>query len=150
MDLRAALPGLMPLAIDWAVEQSRQVQVHGRPLPDDLVGIAKVVGVGRPELVRVASVTRIPLPLDPDLRAAAAQAGLLGPGTIALTLGYAVLIVAGHETPRLLSHELRHVQQYETTGSIAAYLPEYLGQIVEFGYEQAPFERDAREHEIER
>jgi hypothetical protein len=33
-------------------------------------------------------------------------------------------------------------------GSIAAFLPTYLQQIVDFGYANAPFEVDARRHEI--
>ena len=82
------------------------------------------------------------------LRAAALQAGLLGPGMVGLTLGYSIFIVNGHVNDRLLSHELRHVQQYERAGSIAAFLPTYLSQIVDLGYENAPFEIDARAHEI--
>ena len=67
---------------------------------------------------------------------------------IGLTLGYAVLICRGHESrPRLLSHEFRHVYQYEAAGSIAAFLPAYLEQIVAFGYFNAPLEADARTHE---
>ena len=53
----------------------------------------------------------------------------------------------GFVTNRLVSHELRHVHQYEAAGSIAAFLPVYLAQIVSVGYEQAPFELDARHHE---
>jgi hypothetical protein len=39
------------------------------------------------------------------------------------------------------------VHQYEAAGSIAAFLPLYLQQIVLYGYERAPFEVDARAHE---
>ena len=67
---------------------------------------------------------------------------------VGLTLGYSIFIVNGHVNDRLLSHELRHVQQYERAGSIAAFLPTYLSQIVDLGYENAPFEIDARAHEI--
>jgi hypothetical protein len=51
--------------------------------------------------------------------------------------------------PQLLSHECRHVYQYEAAGSIAAFLPVYIEQIVEFGYDDAPFEQDARHHELD-
>ena len=37
--------------------------------------------------------------------------------------------------------------QYEEAGSIADFLPVYLKQIVEFGYDSAPLEVDARAHE---
>jgi hypothetical protein len=65
-----------------------------------------------------------------------------------LTLGYAIFICEGHNSPRLLSHECRHVYQYEMCGSIAAFLPIYLQQIVDFGYMNAPFEIDAQKHEL--
>ncbi len=122
----------------------------GQPLNDYHLAIARAVGVERPELIRVALVQQMPLPGHPDLRAAARQAGLLGPDTRGLTLGYSVFLRRGHDTIRLRSHEFRHVYQYETAGSIAAFLPLYLQQILELGYDNAPFEIDARSHEISR
>lgn len=148
MDLRAALPALLPLAIAWAQARSREVQIHGARLTAFELALARAVGVARPELIRKATVRRLPLPEDEPLRAAASQTGLLGSDAVGLTLGYAVLVVAGHETTRLLSHEFRHVQQYEEAGSIEAFLPVYLAQIVELGYADAPLERDARAHEL--
>jgi hypothetical protein len=65
-----------------------------------------------------------------------------------LTLGYAILICHGHMSRRLLSHECRHVAQYEQARSIAALLPAYLGSIVQDGYWNCPFEQDARAHEL--
>ena len=148
MDLRARLPNLLPDAIAWAEEQFQLIQKHGHPLPEQFLPIAHAVGVKHPELVRVAAATHLPLPLHPELRAAAIQAGLLGPGMVGLTLGYGIVIVNGHASLHLLSHELRHVHQYEAAGSIATFLPRYLAQIVEFGYRDAPYEQDARAHEI--
>lgn len=54
---------------------------------------------------------------------------------------------AYRESVRLVTHELRHVHQYETAGSIAAFLPVYLQQILDYGYAHAPLEMDARAHE---
>ncbi len=68
---------------------------------------------------------------------------------VGLTLGHCIYICLGHNSNRLLSHECRHVHQYEIAGSIATYLPNYLQQIVDFGYEDAPFEVDARAHETD-
>ncbi len=90
----------------------------------------------------------MPLPEHTHLRAAALQSGLLGPDTGGLTLGYSVFLRREHDTTRLRSHEFRHVYQYETAGSIAAFLSLYLQQIVDLGYDAAPFEIDARAHEI--
>jgi hypothetical protein len=148
MNLRAALPDLLPLAIAWAETRAREIDACGGPLDVDGIAIARAVGVAHPERVRVASLRELPLPEQPDLRAAAQQVGLLGPNIAAMTLGHGIMIVSGLESRRLLAHELRHVRQYEDAGSIAAYLPLYLGQIVEFGYADAPFERDARAHEL--
>ena len=82
------------------------------------------------------------------LKQAAIETGLLGPHMAGLTLGYSILICHGQFTVRLLSHECRHVYQYETFGSIAAFLPAYLQQIAEVGYDKAEFELDARAHEF--
>ena len=149
MDLRVALPALLPLAIQWAGERAHEVALSGSPPDTHRAGIARAVGVKKPELIRIALVQALPLPDDPDLRAAALQTGLLGPGMVGLTLGYSVIVCRGHDTARLLSHEFRHVYQYENAGSIAAFLPGYLQQIVEFGYKNAPLENDARLHEID-
>ncbi len=148
MDLGTELPRLLPKAIAWAEAQAAQVANLGRSMDDSEMQLARRVGVTQPERVRVASVDALPLPEDPELRAAALQTGLLGPGMVGLTLGHSVLICRGHETKRLLSHELRHVHQYEQAGSIAMFLPGYLQQIVTFGYAAAPLEQEARAHEV--
>ena len=147
MDLQAALPLLLPKAIAWAEEQASRVAGSGRLLDERQLELARGVGVARPERIRVAVVDALPMPDDPTLRAAALQTGLLGPGMVGLTLGHSVFICRGNETVRLLSHEFRHVYQYEQAGSIAAFLPGYLQQIVRFGYANAALEHDARAHE---
>jgi len=87
------------------------------------------------------------MPDGPDLRQAAVQTGLLGPDMVGLTLGYSVFICLCDGGARLLSHELRHVYQYEEAGGIAKFLPRYLKEIVEFGYRNAPLELEAIGHE---
>lgn len=146
-DVRVALPQLMPKAISWAESQVVIILQTGQPLNDKLISIAKSVGVLRPDLIHILEVSRLPLPADPELKQAALTTGLLGPNMVGLTLGYGVCICQGHQTVRLLSHEFRHVYQYEQAGSIAAFLPMYLQQIVTVGYGNAPFEVDARAHE---
>ena len=146
--LRDALPHLAPLAIEWAERVSREAALAGTPLNTDGANLARHVGVTTPEVVRIAVEDQLPFPEHPALQEAATQTGLLGPGMNGLTLGHTVFIRTGHESLRLLSHELRHVAQYEAAGSIAAFLPAYLMQILHFGYEDAPFEVDARNHEV--
>jgi hypothetical protein len=148
MDLQALLPQLLPRAIAWAEEQARLGLLQGKPLDANGIELARRVGVQHPEQIRVIAVDAFPLPADPALRQAAIQTGLLGADGLGLTLGPAVFLRRGHETEaRLLRHEFRHVRQCEQSGSLAAFLAEYLSQIVEVGYAQAPLEVDARAHE---
>lgn len=148
MDLRALLPQLLPHAIAWAEFQSQHVASLGVALPKVQLDAARRVGVRHPELIRVKLVDQLPLPEEPMLRQAAIETGLLGPNMVGLTLGHSIFIVHGHNDMRLLSHECRHVYQFETLGSIEMFLPVYLQQIIDFGYESAPLEVDARIHEI--
>jgi hypothetical protein len=148
-DLAAALPSLLPKAIAWAEARSTEIASKGVPLSDFGMRLAHLVDVQRPELIRILEVAVIPVPEDSDLRQAALATGMLGPNTVGLTLGYGIYIVQGHGTNRLVSHECRHVHQYEAAGSIQVFLPQYLGQIAEVGYEAAPFEVDARAHELD-
>lgn len=147
-DLRSLLPQLLPPAIAWAEMQSRQAEQEGQNLNPEGLELAKRAGVRRPELIRVKMVDHLPLPAEPHLRQAAVETGLLGPCMVGLTLGYGIFVVRGHMTPRLLSHECRHVYQYEDCGSIAAFLPVYLEQIAMVGYHNSALEQDARVHEV--
>ncbi len=149
VDLRTLLPQLLPRTISWAETVAAEVATNGAPLSDTDLSVAEAVGVRHPSRVRVLMVDRFPRPSDPELQAAATQAGLLGPTTAGLTLGYSVLIRSGSMSQRLLSHECRHVHQYERAGSIAAFLPLYLESIIQFGNWDSPFEQDARAHELE-
>ena len=146
-NLAEALPSLLPHAISWAEAQSAEIRAKGSPLNTSRLALARAVGVDRPELIRVKVVEQLPLPENPELREASLQTGLLGPGMVGLTLGYGIYLCRGHETNRLVSHECRHVYQYEAAGSIAAYLPVYLRQIARYGYEKSPYEIDATNHE---
>lgn len=142
-----ALSSLIPKAVAWAEEQSALILKTGEPLNSTESKMAERVGVMHPELVRVLEVPSLPLPNDVELKEAAIYLGLLGPTMIGLTLGHGIYICSGKKTDRLLSHELRHVAQYEQAGSIANFLPTYLEQIVSFGYPKAPLEIDARNYE---
>lgn len=147
-DLAASLPSLLPRAVAWAETQAGIVLANGTQISRPALQIERGVGVIKPENIRIGVVDGLPLPDDVSLREAALQSGLLGPGMIGFTLGYAVLICRGYQAnQRVLSHEFRHVYQYESAGSIAAFLPVYLQQIVAYGYANAPFEADARAHE---
>ena len=148
MDLQALLPIIVPKAIAWAQRQSEFILQTGFSLTEKGVTLATQVGVSKPGLVRIHYVSELPLPDDPVLREVAQHTGLIGPGMIGLTLGHGIFIVDGHGDARLISHELRHVHQYEQYGGIDAFMPVYLAQIASVGYRDAPLEQDARAHEI--
>jgi hypothetical protein len=147
-DLRAELPGLIPHAIQWAEATAEYAATSGRVLDAGEQALARRVGVTQPEKIRLLAVDQMPYPEHPLLQVAAMATDFLGPQTLGLTLGHAVLVRRGHESTRLCSHEFRHVHQYEQAGSIAAFLPGYLEQMVEYGYADAPLEQDAQAHEI--
>lgn len=146
-DLRAALPALLPRAITWAEARANEILASGLALNDHGKGIARRSGVNLPERIRIAIVDSIPLPDDPELKHAAMETRLLGPHVAGLTLGHGIYLIRTQQSDSLLAHECRHVFQYETAGSIASFLPSYLMQIAEFGYEGAPYENDARKFE---
>ena len=147
-NLAALLPQIAPTAIEWATRFSRMANPRGVPLIAPHIELARTVGVQHPEFIRICLVDQIPLPEDPLIQSAASQVGLVQSNMAGLTLGYTVFIRATVQADiRLLSHEFRHVAQYEACGGIAQFLAVHLGHLVAFGYEDSPFEVDARAHE---
>jgi hypothetical protein len=65
-----------------------------------------------------------------------------------MTLGYGINLRKGCRTRKLLSHECRHVHQYEEAGSIELFLNEYLTQVATYSYELAPLELDAYKFQL--
>lgn len=148
MDLLYQLQTLLPLAIKWAEEHSEKIQNEGIPLTSEQIKIAKQVGVTNPDKVKILEVDNVPIPENEKLGEAATEIGFLSEEMKGLTLGHSIYICKGCNTTLLLSHELRHVYQYEAFGSIPEFLVEYLKQIVLVGYENSLLEQDARKYEI--
>jgi hypothetical protein len=135
---------LILLAEEWGLQQACFIQNNGRGLTSAETAVAARVGVARPDLVRIALVDEIPAPEAAPLRAACEKLGFLGADTVGLTLGHGIYLRKGRPTAAVVAHELLHVAQYEAHGSIEAYLSVYIPELLEFGYEDAPMERDAR------
>ena len=153
MEWMIRLPQLLPLAVEWAEGEAQRVAATGEPLDAQNLALARRIGVARPELVRIELFDHVegpplPRPSHPLLQTAIEALGMLGPATRGLALGHSIFMDRGSLSTRLLSHELRHVYQYEQAGSIAAFLAVYLPQLLEMGYTNAPLEVDARSHEI--
>jgi hypothetical protein len=135
---------LLPRAIAWAERESRFVLEAGAAPTPQLEALAQRVGAR----IRLVAVDAFREPEDEELRAAAVRLGLFGPGMNGLTLGHAVILRRGHHFDgALLAHEFRHVAQYEAAGSIASFLSKHLPELAQFGYDNSPFEIDARAHE---
>jgi hypothetical protein len=146
--LAARLPALLPRVIEWATRESQRILQSGQPLTPQGIAVARAVGVANPERIRVLEVPAIPAPEDPELQRVALEQNLISPDTGGLTLGYGIFILRGQLDLRLLSHECRHVHQVEVAGGLETFLPLYLKQIAEVGYTDAPYELDARQHEL--
>lgn len=145
-DLRAALPELMPRAVAWAERQSALILSNGVTLGSRGIEIAREAGVAYASAVRVLIVPEISGPDDSVLSEANKQVQLVGPHLAGLTFAHGIFIRSDHQgSAKTLAHELRHVHQYERLGSIAGFLAEYLPQIVEYGYDDAPLEVEAKE-----
>ncbi|MBR8235411.1 hypothetical protein K6W26_11480 [Burkholderia sp. AU42008] len=149
IDLADILPSALPAAVAWAEAEAARGLAQGAPLTPGQADDARTVGVAQPDRIRVMAVERMPFPDTPTLAAIARDTGLLSPATIGLTLGHAVYVLRGQDTRRLLTHEFRHVHQYEAAGSIGAFLARYLHEIATVGYHDAPLEADARQHEFD-
>ena len=148
MELQHILPQITPLAIEWAQKKSAEILAIGELLTPAEIKLAAQMGVKRPEMIRLRMVDRLPIPENPLLAQAATVTGLLGPSIVGMTLGYGIYICRGHRTPQLVSHECRHVYQYEQAGTIEVFLGVYLQQIAQYGYNYAPLETDAYGHEV--
>ena len=148
VDLISQLPFLAPRAVAWAQGLETDALRTGRPLSPRVLALARAAGVQDPRRVRLVIVDRMPLPDEPFLRAAAQQVGLADSNVTGLTIGHAIFVKRGRDRdPRLLSHELRHVAQYEEAGGIAGFLAKHLVDLAMNGYEDSPYEVDARLHE---
>ncbi|MBB5546520.1 hypothetical protein [Paraburkholderia fungorum] len=138
---------ILPKTLTWANEQAERGLAAGRVLTSVELDDARQVGVSAPDKIRLSLVDEVPMPHDPMLREIAIRTGLLNDDLAGLTLGYAIFITPRHFSRRLLRHECRHVYQYEAAGSIDQFMQEYLRQITTFGYQTAPLEIDAMQHE---
>ncbi len=148
-ELAPLLPQIVPRAVAWATAQVDDPPGRAVRLSESLLELARGVGVREPRRIALRVVDAIPLPEDPLLHAAADRVGLTQPGMVGLTLGYVVFVRPGFEEDvRLLSHEFRHVAQCEGCGGMASFLAVHLPHLVAFGYDDAPFEVDARAHEV--
>lgn len=137
---------MLPRAAAWAQRQEQIMLGHPQAQSLNVAGqeIGRHAGVARPESVRILPVPEIPLPEEADLRAAALNFGLITPGTAGLTIGHGILVRQDClNDAKLIAHELKHVAQYQSHGSIQAFLQQYLAEVNQYGYPANPMEQEA-------
>ncbi|WP_280150537.1 hypothetical protein [Piscinibacter sp. XHJ-5] len=143
--LKRLLPVFTPLVAAWAAWQRRRVLRNGMPLTPSQQQVAAAVGVAHPERIRVRLVERVPIPGGRIVEQVAHRLDLPSPDVDGLALGYALYLRGAALSMPLLAHECRHVRQCEQAGSLNSFLFAYLKQVARHGYEDAPFEADARD-----
>lgn len=141
------LSEIMPVLIPWAETNRANVLAHGRELSPNEKLFASKIGILRPDLVRVLTVSQMPTP--PDVLELLSKDLINIEMSTGLTLGYGILIAKGHETPRLIRHKLGHVLQVERVGDMTTFLNIYMVQVLHYGYHNAPYEIEAINYENE-
>lgn len=137
-----------PATMAWAISVNADTLAHGKPLSLCQAADALEVGVQNPDAVRILRVASLSEPDCPHFRLIAMQSGLDLGSSLGMALGYAVQIRhSALGDRRVLRHELRHVAQFEKSQGLNRFLEEYLAQMVQHSYRDAPLEVDARRHE---
>lgn len=139
------LQRLLPKAIGWAEAEEARILAGGEALTAAQSADARRLGVVQPDRVRLLSVPCVPLPADPELRAAVEGARVITPATIGLTLRHGIFVREDFRGDRhLVAHELVHTAQYERLGGIPAFLQAYLQEcLTPPGYPHGPLEQEA-------
>jgi hypothetical protein len=134
----------LPLASAWVLEHERFILENGVPLSAEQLADAKLVGVARPERVRLFRVEQVPLPEYPGLEEIKEAMKLTAPDLPGLALRYGIYLRADHwGQRRFVVHELAHTAQYERLDGVRAFLECYLYQCLAIGFTSAPMEQEA-------
>ena len=138
------MPFCLPLAVRWASQQEQKILRAGVALDDSQVTDARLMGVARPEKVRLLKVDQVPLPADRLLRWAAKRTKLISSDTAGMALRYGIFIRSDcWQMRRLIAHECVHTAQYERLGGIEEFLSLYLRECLEVGYPSGLLEQEA-------
>jgi hypothetical protein len=134
----------LPLATAWVLEQERFILENGVPLTDVQLADAKLVGVAKPERVRLFRVEQIPLPERPEFEEMKDAMKLTAAALGGLSLRYGIYLRASRwGQRRFVVHELAHTAQYERLDGVRAFLECYLFECLAIGFTSAPMEQEA-------
>jgi hypothetical protein len=141
---QAEIQALFPSLVAWVEQMEAKALSEGTPLNDLLKNTAAVLGIKGIGSLRICAVNAIPEPDNPRIVQLASEFGLSFAESAGMTFHHAIFVCHSHsQDVRILTHELVHVRQYEQAGSVAHYLQKYVKQIIDFGYQNMPLEREA-------
>jgi len=133
----------------WLHEVNAEIYARGEPLSPELHQIAVELGIARIDDIRVLVVDAVPVPTHrPTLYREGERRGLWGPGIAgnAQVFGHGVAVTQEVlDDKGKMAHELMHIRQIERFGAVEDFVVEYLRQIAEYGYANAPLEVEAFE-----
>ncbi len=145
-DIKNALPLIMPALREWCLHEERVILNAGAPLMDYETLDARLAGVRQPERLRLLQVDHLRLTSIGLLRRVLPALEIVRPTSVAMTLGYGIYICKSSRHNReVLVHHFVHAAQSERLGGIDHYISTYIQQCLEYGYNAAPLELEARE-----
>ena len=146
---RTTVQLLLPIACAWVKWQESSILRYGVPLTISLLADARMLGIRRPERVRLRFVDEVPDGMPRWLRAMVRPLGLCSPLTVGMSLRYGIFIRADCRGNRgLVIHELAHTKQYERFGSVWSFLHSYLNECLgPPGYPFGALEQEATQVE---
>src|SRR5437667_4326521 len=137
----------LPLVTAWVLEQERFILENGVPLTEVQLADAKLVGVAKPERVRLFRVEQIPIPEHAELAEMKEAMKLTAVTLPGLSLRYGIYVRAsGWGQRRVVVHELAHSAQYERLDGIRAFLEGYLFECLGYGFTSPPLVQAALAH----
>ncbi|HSI85274.1 MAG: hypothetical protein ACAI35_06605 [Candidatus Methylacidiphilales bacterium] len=134
----------LPFVVRWARRRERDILQHGSALTQRQMEDAANIGVAHPDRIRILTVNAVPFPMNPVLRLAGHAFGLHPAATLGMSLGYGIYIRRDYQTSRrVIVHEMVHTAQHERLGGIDRFIKAYFRECYQFGYLNAPLEREA-------
>jgi hypothetical protein len=141
---KAEIPILLPSLIDWAERMEKKALSEGTALNKILRDAAAILKIKDIDTVRILAVPSIPEPDNQRIVELGTSLGLPFSNLGGITFGHGIFVRRSSvQDNALLTHELVHVRQYEQWKSIAEYLPIYVQQLIQSGYQRMPFELEA-------
>ncbi len=145
-EIKMALPLIMPALREWCLHEEKTILDKGVPLTEYETLDARLAGVRHPDRVRLLLVDRLRLTSIGLLRRVLPALEIIRPTSAAMTLGYGIYVCKSSRHDRgVMVHHFVHSAQSERLAGIDHYISTYIQQCLDFGYNAAPLEIEARE-----